>query len=202
MRKPNSQETICVNCPQPPTSLNNNDPTRVPNGTTDHHQQPNQRTNQIKEEKIDVSQAIADKMLAGWTLTAEHCPQCSTPLVRNGNGTETKNTMYCVSCRLPVIYQEGETDDGTRTAAAANVTSTTTIPEITPPKLRIKDSMEQVLSNLTLRLTATSQHLVTMPILPIQAGEKMGGQDEGKGVLEEMRMVVDLIKDVKELLSL
>jgi hypothetical protein len=31
----------------------------------------------------DPSAALAEKLLQGWTLLNEHCPQCLTPLVRN-----------------------------------------------------------------------------------------------------------------------
>lgn len=31
----------------------------------------------------DCSAALADKLLQGWTLMGEHCPQCITPLMRN-----------------------------------------------------------------------------------------------------------------------
>lgn len=49
----------------------------------------------------DVSQLIADKMLAGWALLDSHCPNCSTPLVRN-----RQRRMFCVSCDLWVIAEE------------------------------------------------------------------------------------------------
>ncbi|KAK9816750.1 hypothetical protein WJX72_004568 [[Myrmecia] bisecta] len=34
-------------------------------------------------EPVDASQEIADKMLRGWTMLADYCPRCYTPLMRN-----------------------------------------------------------------------------------------------------------------------
>ncbi|KAJ7535824.1 hypothetical protein O6H91_12G047700 [Diphasiastrum complanatum] len=48
----------------------------------------------------DHSSAIADKLLQGWTLMNEHCPQCYTPLVRN-----RQRKLYCVACRQWVLTE-------------------------------------------------------------------------------------------------
>lgn len=48
----------------------------------------------------DSSAAIAQKLLQGWALLSDHCPQCVTPLVRN-----RERRMYCVSCSQWVITE-------------------------------------------------------------------------------------------------
>lgn len=48
----------------------------------------------------DSSAAIAEKLLQGWALLSDHCPQCVTPLVRN-----RERRMYCVSCSQWVITE-------------------------------------------------------------------------------------------------
>lgn len=48
----------------------------------------------------DHSAALAEKLLQGWALLQEHCPQCFTPLVRN-----RQRKMYCVACSQWVVSQ-------------------------------------------------------------------------------------------------
>nr|PNR48733.1 hypothetical protein PHYPA_013210 [Physcomitrium patens] len=49
----------------------------------------------------DHSSLIASKLLQGWTLLAESCPQCLTPLVRN-----RQKQVYCVSCSQWLLTQD------------------------------------------------------------------------------------------------
>ncbi|CAM6103769.1 unnamed protein product [Calypogeia fissa] len=48
----------------------------------------------------DHSSALAEKLLQGWTLLNEHCPQCLTPLVRN-----RQKKMYCAACRQWILTE-------------------------------------------------------------------------------------------------
>ncbi|MCO5561715.1 hypothetical protein L7F22_015338 [Adiantum nelumboides] len=48
----------------------------------------------------DHSASLAEKLLQGWALLQEHCPQCLTPLVRN-----RQRKMYCVACAQWVVTQ-------------------------------------------------------------------------------------------------
>ena len=128
MRKPNSQEIICVNCnsnggeepssqPAPTTPAH-----PLPNGTANGHidddegieaaplplreriapsTMPNHARNRAPQgPPVDSSQALADKMLEGWALLAEHCPLCSTPFVRSRDGR-----IYCVACDLYAVRE-------------------------------------------------------------------------------------------------
>ncbi|KAL2642177.1 hypothetical protein R1flu_009764 [Riccia fluitans] len=52
--------------------------------------------------RSDSSAALAQKLLQGWTMLNEHCPQCITPLLRN-----RQRRVYCVSCKQWVLT-EGE----------------------------------------------------------------------------------------------
>lgn len=58
-----------------------------------------------------MSAALGDKLLAGWTLLAESCAQCATPLVGNTDGR-----VQCVACAVP-----------RREAASATALSTSTV---------------------------------------------------------------------------
>ncbi|KAG6547764.1 hypothetical protein Mapa_010577 [Marchantia paleacea] len=48
----------------------------------------------------DSSAALAEKLLQGWTLLNEHCPQCLTPLVRN-----RQKEVYCAVCKQWVLSE-------------------------------------------------------------------------------------------------
>ncbi|BBN10978.1 hypothetical protein MPTK1_5g08100 [Marchantia polymorpha subsp. ruderalis] len=48
----------------------------------------------------DSSAALAEKLLQGWTLLNEHCPQCLTPLVRN-----RQKQVYCAVCKQWVLSE-------------------------------------------------------------------------------------------------
>lgn len=59
-----------------------------------------ERTSRSRSAADDLSSAIAEKLLQGWALLGDHCPQCVTPLVRN-----RERRMYCVSCLQWVINE-------------------------------------------------------------------------------------------------
>ncbi|KAH7426100.1 hypothetical protein KP509_11G084800 [Ceratopteris richardii] len=58
---------------------------------------------------VDLSAALAEKLLQGWALLQEHCPQCLTPLVRN-----RQRKMYCVACARWVVSHPEEAQDLSR----------------------------------------------------------------------------------------
>lgn len=46
--------------------------------------------------------AVGQYLLKGWTMLADHCPQCFSPLMREpGSGT-----MWCVQCNVQAITEE------------------------------------------------------------------------------------------------
>lgn len=57
----------------------------------------------------DHSSALAEKLLQGWALLQEHCPQCLTPLVRN-----RQRKMFCVACAQWVVTQSEVAEQGPR----------------------------------------------------------------------------------------
>lgn len=59
-----------------------------------------ERSNRSRSRADDSSAAIAEKLLQGWALLSDHCPQCVTPLVRS-----RERRMYCVSCSQWVISE-------------------------------------------------------------------------------------------------
>jgi len=59
-----------------------------------------ERTSRSRNQVDDSSAAIAQKLLQGWALLGDHCPQCITPLVRN-----RERRMYCVSCSQWVVNE-------------------------------------------------------------------------------------------------
>ena len=128
MRKPNSNEVICVNCggdgssiaPSPPLANGIAHPHPDIHPSSTNHEIDNESTSEEEIEaapeplrerittpasnashpSVDSSQALADKMLEGWTLMAEHCPRCATPLVRSKEGR-----IYCVSCEMYALRE-------------------------------------------------------------------------------------------------
>lgn len=140
MRKPNSDEVLCVNCggaggptPSPPPSLPNgtrSSTTRI-NGNHTHTLSSDEEIEPapapLRERiapsptvfpLVDSSQALADKMLEGWTLLAEHCPRCSTPFVRSKEGR-----IYCVSCEMYAVRESdlrGQTQPQTQQAVQSS----------------------------------------------------------------------------------
>lgn len=107
MRKPHSDEALCVNCGKVINiidSINVVDDA-VAEGPSRAPTEVEQSTSNVE----DPSQALADKMLEGWTLLAEHCPRCATPLVRSRQGR-----MLCVSCQMDVVAQPRGPGDGCR----------------------------------------------------------------------------------------
>ncbi|KAL3678158.1 hypothetical protein R1sor_021114 [Riccia sorocarpa] len=50
--------------------------------------------------RSDISAALAEKLLQGWAMLNEHCPQCLTPLVRN-----RQRKVYCVACQQWVLSE-------------------------------------------------------------------------------------------------
>lgn len=93
--------------------------------------------------KKDVSQLIADKLLAGWALLDTYCPLCNSPIVRN-----KQKRMFCVQCDLFLVTEEDMKRDAAakearaaedaaaaaptpavaRTPTAAPATTTTAVP--------------------------------------------------------------------------
>ncbi|XP_057853605.2 uncharacterized protein LOC131063721 [Cryptomeria japonica] len=53
-----------------------------------------------RKKSDDASAAIAAKLLQGWALLNDYCPQCINPLLRNREGR-----MYCVGCSQFVIRE-------------------------------------------------------------------------------------------------
>jgi len=108
MRDPSSQEDVCVECGRT---------TRVgvAGGPEDGwHRDEGSREERSEEhdanggeehaEEQDASAKLAQKMLEGWKMLADHCPLCRTPLCKSRQG-ETR----CVACDLPV-RREGAND--------------------------------------------------------------------------------------------
>uniref|UniRef100_A0A1D2A727 Sjoegren syndrome/scleroderma autoantigen 1 n=2 Tax=Auxenochlorella protothecoides TaxID=3075 RepID=A0A1D2A727_AUXPR len=108
MRKPNSEDTVCVTCEARPAqaapapgpglqaeiSEDLSSPGSVLQGPT--LAQRIQRAAEDEREQ-EISQSLADRMLHGWTLLGQSCPICSTVLVRS-----RERQVFCVSCKMPV----------------------------------------------------------------------------------------------------
>jgi uncharacterized Zn finger protein (UPF0148 family) len=69
-------------------------------------------------EAEDPSQAVAEKLLEGWAMLAEHCPRCTvTPLVRSREGR-----IWCAKCKLFAVRE------GDAAGAAAPAPSAPAVP--------------------------------------------------------------------------
>jgi len=69
-----------------------------------------QQRGTVQAAERDVSELLAEKMLAGWALLGQACPMCGTTLVRN-----KQQQMLCVSCDKFVVIQSSA--DQARSAA-------------------------------------------------------------------------------------
>jgi uncharacterized Zn finger protein (UPF0148 family) len=69
------------------------------NFTASSQQQGSQRGPK-QGSKDDNCKGLAEKLLQGWTLTDQYCPNCLTPLVRN-----REKKLLCVSCDKWVITE-------------------------------------------------------------------------------------------------
>lgn len=59
--------------------------------------------------RCEPSQLVAEMMLEGWAMLADHCPRCLTPLLRRrGNGR-----IYCAGCDMDVRCEGEEAGQGT-----------------------------------------------------------------------------------------
>ena len=65
--------------------------------------------------KADVPMLLADRMVQGWKMLAEHCPMCQTPLL------EKNHNIYCVACDLPVKKQADDNAVENNTTRNVNV---------------------------------------------------------------------------------
>jgi uncharacterized Zn finger protein (UPF0148 family) len=104
MRDPSGKEDVCVQCGK--TFPVGQSSTATNHASPSVEVKENDPTTQIEdnemENKADASMLLADRMVQGWKMLAEHCPVCQTPLL------EKNRSMYCVSCDLPVRKQKGD----------------------------------------------------------------------------------------------
>jgi uncharacterized Zn finger protein (UPF0148 family) len=238
MRKPNSQEIICVNCnssaggsePAPPQALPNGNlangnlvqneeeeieaaprplrdritpSTNLPHDTNNPGFQPTPAA----VRQVDPSQAIADKMLEGWALLAEHCPLCSTPFVRSRNGR-----IYCVTCDLYAVKEEDATSSGgagqppqqeQRPAGATNIATTTATGGILNASTRPLPSPNNLETDDTVsECVVTAQKFVAARLANISAAlEKASSSSEAMPLLEEIKACVEALHGIKALLN-
>ncbi|KAI3429226.1 hypothetical protein D9Q98_005325 [Chlorella vulgaris] len=61
------------------------------------------RAGQDQGQQHDASKAIAELMLDGWAMLAEHCPRCLHPLLRSRD-----RRTYCGGCQLYVVREGNE----------------------------------------------------------------------------------------------
>lgn len=92
MRDPQGTKDICVNCGKsfPVLSRYSRDGTE-------------QAIEKSQQEVVqDTSVLLAERMIKGWKMLADHCPICQTTLL------ESKiEGKYCVSCDMPVRRTDG-----------------------------------------------------------------------------------------------
>lgn len=229
MRKPNSDEVICVNCgpadsaPAQATAngLGNGIAAAPANGainvpSSDEEELIQAAPQPLRErilqsstthsrgasQPVDSSQAIADKMLEGWALLAEHCPQCSTPLVRSRDGR-----IYCVSCQLYAVRESDLSAAGQaapaeqpRSGEAPSTAATDKGAAAVPPTQRRSGQATRnapifssdVQQNINVAQTAISQRLANRATALIDASD-------GRDLLEEIEKCVQVLKMMKDL---
>ena len=83
MRDPSGKEDVCVQCGK--TFPVGQSSTATNHASPSVEVKENDTTTQVKdnemENKVDASMLLADRMVQGWKMLAEHCPVCQTPLL-------------------------------------------------------------------------------------------------------------------------
>lgn len=157
--------------------------------------------------QVDSSQAIAEKMLEGWALLAEHCPLCSTPFVRSRDGR-----IYCVTCDLYAV-REGESAQQEPNQAGAVLQSSTSPPRIntssgvTVPSSNIittqvdaEDNKVEENASIT-RNIATAQSSVAARLAMTSLALEKASSTEATTLLEEVKACVEALSGIRALLS-
>ncbi|KAG7666632.1 hypothetical protein NADE_003571 [Nannochloris sp. 'desiccata'] len=235
MRKPNSDEIICVNCnladdrqqlPQPaPSTLAL--PLGIANGNHIHEEEeeeeieaaprplrerttpyllPEATTTSRNAGQVDSSQAIADKMLEGWALLAEHCPLCSTPFVRSRDGR-----IYCVTCDLYAV-REGESAQQQLNRAGAGLSSTSpprisassgaAVPSSSRNTIQVYAEESSIEDNAAVtRNIATAQSSVAARLARTAAALESATSIEATAFLQEIQACVEALNGMRALLS-
>jgi len=229
MRKPNCEEVICVNCSstevgqQPPATPAL--PNGIANGNHRHEEDEVEAAPQPLRERItppslaasrptttgnaghvDSSQVIADKMLQGWALLAEHCPLCSTPFVRSRDGR-----IYCVTCNLYAV-REGESAQQQLNQAGAvlpstsparmNASSGVAVPgsSRSTSQLNIVDTRLEENASVT-RNIATAQSSVAARLARTSLALEKASSTEASTLLKEIQACVEALSGIKALMS-
>eukprot|EP00457_Paulinella_chromatophora_P006143 gb/GEZN01006161.1/.p1 GENE.gb/GEZN01006161.1/~~gb/GEZN01006161.1/.p1 ORF type:complete len:342 (-),score=122.70 gb/GEZN01006161.1/:439-1464(-) len=112
-----------------------------------------------------VSALLAEKLLAGWTMLADHCPApaCSCPLVAK---TSSSGEMLCVQCGATVVREQAfdpkkhrRVEPGQMPSTAAPATTATTT-SISPSSSFISSSS----SSSSLAPSSSSSSSVSAPV--------------------------------------
>lgn len=206
MRKPNSDQIICVNCPAAESEQDqyynrNSDiiesDTPYQNGMTQQHirysnDSVHQQSTPKPSSSDDVAQSLADKMLQGWALLDIHCPRCSTALVQSRN----KEEMFCVSCNMYCI-DESVSDI---TIKAAPITDNTT----SSATRRYSDGDQQEKMNIRATSANIAHHMQRLS-LSLLSPEKISGRNSvpdvlTRDLLNEIIISIEALKSLRQLL--
>ncbi|KAI5079797.1 hypothetical protein GOP47_0005276 [Adiantum capillus-veneris] len=113
----------------------------------------------ILRRSSDHSAALAEKLLQGWALLQEHCPQCLTPLVRN-----RQRKMYCVACTQWVVSQSEAAEQLARERVERDGTESSGEP--TPPPLPLPERTSVPVSSSHTVSASGQQEQIVDPVEP------------------------------------
>ena len=54
------------------------------------------------EKTVELENKTSTKLLQGWTMLAEHCPMCFSPIMKN----PMDGSMWCVECNLQAVTED------------------------------------------------------------------------------------------------
>jgi uncharacterized Zn finger protein (UPF0148 family) len=156
--------------------------------------------------QVDSSQAIADKMLEGWALLAEHCPLCSTPFVRSRDGR-----IYCVTCDLYAV-REGESAQQQLHQAEAvlpsispqriNTSSGDAVPSASRSTSQFRVEESSLKENAAvMRNIATAQSAVAARLARTAVALEKASSREATALLEEIKACAEALREMRALLS-
>ncbi|MCO5559026.1 hypothetical protein L7F22_012618 [Adiantum nelumboides] len=109
----------------------------------------------------DHSASLAEKLLQGWALLQEHCPQCFTPLVRN-----RQRKMYCVACAQWVVSQSEAAEQLARERVVKDGAESSGEP--TPPPLPLQEPTSVPVSSSHIASASGRQEQVVDPVRPAE----------------------------------
>ena len=123
------------------------------------------------------SAEVGRRLLAGWTMLAESCPQCLIPLMRKSGETE------CVGCGTK------ETKNSQKTKGSNPSQATTTTPQPLLSKIKVPEAPKAPSGSSEGEIEAVVKRVLALRLKEIETNSALSNQDKLLLIAESLKIV-------------